>query len=277
MKTITLNVPQGVGDIFWIYQKVEPFFDEINFNILVVHANVVQYRAKKFVELLPKVKKVGFTLVNGDYYARVAALRRPVTDILGGKSVYDYAVNKPLEEGVRLEDIDAGQQVAWDIKFNVPAERVKENKYVLFYTSGNKHDSSWSSDHWYQLLASLVQNGYREHEFVMFGAQYDMPSLTGVGAAIQKHLGVKVSWQIDGPTTDAIRFLRDADLFIGYQSGLNIIADNYNTKQIMVYFNWLDKMKYSWCHKENIKTKFFAYIFQNSPALIAKDFLTNTK
>jgi hypothetical protein len=30
-KTITIRRVQGVGDVFWVYQKLSPLFDVINF------------------------------------------------------------------------------------------------------------------------------------------------------------------------------------------------------------------------------------------------------
>ena len=38
---ITLDVVQGLGDIFWVYQKVAPHFKTINLNICVVVLEIV--------------------------------------------------------------------------------------------------------------------------------------------------------------------------------------------------------------------------------------------
>jgi hypothetical protein len=62
-----------------------------------------------------------------------------------------------------------------------------------------------------------------------------------------------------------VDILQRSEFFIGYQSGLNILADNLDTPQMMLYFDNLKPMLYTWCKKENIKTKFFATVFSQTP------------
>jgi len=61
----------------------------------------------------------------------------------------------------------------------------------------------------------------------------------------------------------SIDIIRRSRLFFGYQSGLSIIAENYDARQIICYFNKLAPMKYTWCKPSSVRTIFHATTFDS--------------
>jgi hypothetical protein len=110
-KEIQLKVCQGVGDIFWVYQKFAPHVDVIDFSICQVDGKLTKIgtRAVSFLKLLPKVRNVDAYQDTIENYQKMINENMPMSEIipkLGSQNSFAYACNKPLEEGVRLEDID---------------------------------------------------------------------------------------------------------------------------------------------------------------------------
>jgi ADP-heptose:LPS heptosyltransferase len=66
--------------------------------------------------------------------------------------------------------------------------------------------------------------------------------------------------------------LKNSKFFIGYQSGLNVLADNLNVPQLMLYLPFLEKMLYSWPKKQNIESGIYnAAIFKQNINEIIKN------
>src|SRR5262249_13934161 len=117
MKEVTLNVCQGVGDIFWVYQKFAPHVDVINFNIACLpdldrdDNKTVSLRATSFLKLLPQVEAVDFIIIPSEQYDRLANGYHSMIPLMaamkeGSPGPFNYACNRPLEDGIRIEDID---------------------------------------------------------------------------------------------------------------------------------------------------------------------------
>lgn len=252
LRILTIDTVQGVGDIFWVYQKLSPHCDLINFNLLITAPDPVQERAKPFIDLLPKVGAVVFKQVPGDEYVRAARCRPLIHETTDGCV---YAVNNYLESGTRLDDIDG--DVEWAVQFNVSPLRVREGRYVCMYVSGSPrhyHDKFTPVD-WAELFVKLNI----PDDLVLVGAEYDRWMLDEVGAELTKR-AVAFETCIAQPAETIIRLLRDARLMIGFQSGLNVIANNYGVPTIMVDFNHLRPMARTWCRPG---TPFAGYVFED--------------
>lgn len=269
MKELTINLPSGVGDAHWCIQKVLPHVDKLNLNVLVVDKGKISLRAQKFLEIVPKIGKIDYKVVSSQEYLRVAGSRFDLQWILEAPpGVYDYAMNKPLEDGIRIDKVDPQLAVEWKIDYKVNPEKIRHDDYLVFYTSGNKADQSWDNNRWISFVSQLYRRHGLDLPIVMLGADYDEKPLRAIGSVL-KTRGLKVEMAINGGVDECIRYIRDAKKFIGYQSGLNIIADNYDVDQIMVYFPWLKKMKYSWCKPGHAESgKFKAFTFDERPESI---------
>lgn len=235
-----------------MYQKLSPYCDLINFNLLITTADPVQERAKPFIELLPKVGTVQFKVVPGEEYIRAAKCRPLISETKDGCV---YAVNNYLENGTRLDEIDG--LVEWGVPFNVSPLRVREGRYVCMYVSGSPrhyHDKFSPTD-WAELFVKLNL----PDDLVLVGAEYDRWMLDEVGMELTKR-AVAFETCIARPAETIIRLLRDARLMIGFQSGLNVIANNYGVPTIMVDFNHLRAMARTWCRPD---TPFCGYVFED--------------
>jgi hypothetical protein len=257
-------VPTGVGDIFWVYQKLRPYVDTIHFNIMCASQSAkLESRAVPFLELLPGVSKVSMLQLPIGVIKQELSKTKPLTDILATtNAARRYSVNYALEQGIRLDAIDPDRQVLWDVNFNVSQDRHITEDYLLVYVSGTKHKAVWRPRAWARLVHRLSEQIF-EHQLpiVLLGAPYDAVSLDRIQVLLREWFKLDSRVITDSDAATSIRIIRDAKFFVGYQSGLNVIADNYDVPQLMVYFNWLSPMLYTWCQPCNIRTKFFAYTF----------------
>lgn len=272
---ITLNVPQGVGDIFWIYQKFSPICTGINFNILATSMDKVQQRSRDWLTLLPKVKAVEMKVVPGDDYHAVIGRNYAMKDVIPileqGKDA-DYGCNKPLEEGIRIEDIDPEFVVETPVDVRADECPLAFDKFLAVYVSGStkSHDAAklhlWGTTVWAKFIA-----GFREKypaanlPVIIIGASYDAVVARTVSDILNKVYEIKNHVYIDSHPGNVAYILKRATAFLSYQSGLSIIADNFNTPQVMMYFPFLKKMMYSWCRKDNIDRVFNAELFTTPP------------
>ena len=72
-----------------------------------------------------------------------------------------------------------------------------------------------------------------------------------------KKFGYSVHTAINPKFTNTNYIIKNSSYFIGYQSGLCIISDNFDIPQTMMYFNNLGKLMYSWPKKRNIKNNIY--------------------
>lgn len=274
-----VQVAQGLGDIFWVYQKLSPYFEKINFNISVIGKDSIQKRSEDWLRLLPKCGKVNLKIVTSENYDRMISGRYKVQDVINrfnaGEREIEYCCNRPLEEGVRLEDIDP-LPPEWGVPLVYPALPVPFREYVTLYVSGTTKSpiaardyGIWSVDQWVELLNLVYKKKNLSLPVVLIGAEFDRDTTEEVQKKLTAQ-GYEVTSCIGKKPERVCNILKRSEFFIGYQSGLNIIADNLKVPQIMVYFPKLYKMLNTWCRKEHIGTIFHAGIFSEGPAGIAE-------
>lgn len=254
MKTITIDTVQGVGDIFWAYQKLSPYYDLIHFKILVTSADPVQQRAVDFIKLLPKVGRVEFAMVPSEHYLQVVRMR---PNLPLAHAHENYAVNNWLEGGTRLDVIDPDAEVEWGVQFKLdPALKFHGNGVCMYVSGSSRHyHDKFSPQQWADLYAGL----HIKQPLVLVGAEYDRWMLDAVAAELQQR-GIVYEMFIGQPAEQVIALLRDAQLMIGFQSGLNVIANNYGVPVLMVDFNHLRPMARSWCRPG---VPFWGFVFED--------------
>lgn len=275
---ITLQVAQGLGDIFWVYQKFAPHFELINFQICIVNDDPVSRRSEDWFKLMPKIGKVQTYKVSGDEYEQLTAGKFYVRDVISqtraGKKVFRYCCNKFLEEGIRLEDIDE-YSVATDVPIASEEFELPFEEYVTLYISGATKKSFmrntfnvWGVDGWLDLLQRIYKKQSKQLPVVLIGAEFDKEIMVEAELALKK-LKIPVASCVQYDPGKVCHILKNTKLFLGYQSGLNIIADNLDTQQVMIYFKYLEPMQYTWCKKKNIQTLFHSGLFTETPEQVA--------
>lgn len=272
MREITLHVPQGVGDCFWPYQKFYPYFDQINFHIGVGSQHPLESRAMPFMLTWPKVGKVDLVRQGMEAYARYPM--RPILSQYcsdqGVSAPIPYACNAPLEQGIRIEDIDPGFPPAFGIPLTM-AEMELPPEFVTLYVSGSKGPGIWSDLDWVQCMIQLYARyswTYSGLPIRMIGAGYDVGTVNHITGVLQA-MGFRALSFIDLPAANVNYLLSRTKFFVGYQSGLNVLADNLGTPQLMMYFIHLDRMRYTWCQPGHVEKRIFnAFLFSQSPAAV---------
>lgn len=270
-REITLGVPQGLGDIFWVYQKFCKHFDRINFEILVTDRGKVSTRASDWLSLLPKVGLISLKDVHGETYSKVINKYHSMNDIVdkynsGLSKYFYYACNNPLEIGKRIEDIDPDFAIEETVPIKSSELQLPFPEYTLIYVCENslhKSDDRWHVDQWNEFFERYYDE-ISNLPMVLIGATYDERIMVRISDHLtSKKIPLAKFVQISPPKVCYL--MEKCKVFLGYQSGLNIMADNLDIPQFMLYFPYLQPMMYTWCKKNNIQNKFLAEIFSKSP------------
>lgn len=278
MGHITLNVCQGVGDIFWVYQKFAPYFDRIDFNILLTEFSPRQQRANQIIKILPNVVNVNFKQVPYTEYDSVANGVFHMPEIMqkhhAGEREFNYSCNKLLEEGHRIELIDPAYPIEETVPLptkEIPMSVYSQVGYICLYVSGDTRDESarknlgvWEAATWIRLIETIFMKQQVILPVVVVGASIDADIVQNLESLI-KSRNIMVTTYIDLEPANLFYVLKNCKLFVAYQSGLSIIADNLDVPQIMLYYPKLHKMLYAWAKKNNIKNKTYQAAIFSQP------------
>lgn len=278
---ITVNVVQGIGDIFWVYQQLAPYFKTINFSVYVTKANdVVQMRSLSWLPIYPQTGSVTTKLVDNECYRRCAHNFYHVQDVidayLRGAREVEHSTNTWLERGVRLDEIDPGAAIQDDVDMQVVPPSFSIGDYLALFVSGSTHKAGlvtnkkygiWTCEQWADFVELFFSKMERRLPIILIGASFDAEVMAEMYSLL-KPRNPKVYSLVDRSPAVITGVLKHSSYFIGYQSGLNILADNLGTKQLMVYFNYLRPMLNTWCRRENIGTRFHAACFEDNPAAL---------
>jgi hypothetical protein len=254
--SVTCLTEQGVGDSFWTYQKIAPFYKEINFILGGGENNRLQRRAEGMLKLLPKVESVTFQVVDGQKYNEMATAKKKVKDFLDqGLDYYEYSVSQYYREGIRIEEIEPGMPLAWNVP--LPTEKVDTfDQYISLTASGlgtGTRPDVWSPQKYINLI-NLFKIKYgmpKDFPVVVLGASFD-EWLVKVFASLLNRDKVPNQIFVDHPFKDVFYLLKNSTFFFGYQSGLNLLADNMNVPQLMIWFNELGRIPFTFAKRSNI-------------------------
>jgi hypothetical protein len=252
---ITLCVPPGIGDIVWIYQKFSLLFDVINFQICVIdETSPVQKRAKDWLKLLPNCGDVSFKLVSLSTFKRLMSATFSVDNVLKSNARFPnrghyYSCNALLERGVRIVSMD-NYPVQVDI--DLPWELFKKGFLVAYASGSNPY---WTSEKWIYFLKKILER-FGKVPVAVIGALYDAHVSREIAEGLVSH-GFEVEKFIDLEPRKVLGLLKESRCFVGHQSGLNILADQLGVRQIMVYINELNNMRFSWAKQSHINSKIY--------------------
>jgi len=264
---ITARVPQGVGDIFWCYQKLIPHTKKISFKIVVTSLDCnIQKRSGQIVASWPGVESVEFVQVAFKEHVKLYSTVYDLDKILAKKSKVieiDYSLNTLLDDGNALELIDS-HPVQYDVELPLDAITGMPKEYILFYVSGTTNSAAavknlklWTHQQWADMIRKCIKK--YNHPIYLTGAHFDLETMNAI-----KRMVPEVNLVVNPELSNLNWLLRNAKAFIGYQSGLGVIAENLAVKQLMIYFPKLPKMRDSWCKPERRKTHFRTVFFTDS-------------
>jgi hypothetical protein len=268
---ITLTTCQGIGDIFWVYQKFFPYVGKMNIRIAVTCLdNIVQKRAFSFLSTWPRVGNVTLKHVPGQIYDQLAKTKYQMRDVMElGLNDVDYACNRWLEEGIRLEQIDPQYPPGWSIPLQQIDAKLDWEKYLCFYVCGSKVHNAWTTKQWAECLELLYLKYNLKLPLVIIGASYDANHAREVESYLKAKGNITAKTYIDLPPPQVHHVLAHAKFFVGYQSGLNVLADNLGCPQLMIYFPNLRPMLYAWCQPSHLVNRVFnADTFEHTPETV---------
>lgn len=282
-QTVAVTVPQGVGDIWWVHQKLHPHFPSLHYRVLDLGGQVspIVRRAEPFVRTWPGVAGVSYhaaATLPAWFHAR-DPVDRVLAQVAEGRPDVGYSVNGWLEDGVPLEQLDA-RPVARDLPLpQAPLADLTPGRYVLAYASGDtvrhKHLGTrvYTPEQWVRLLDRVYRHAGlgREYPLVLTGAAFDYP-LMGLLATLLRKAGYRSRLACDHAPAAVYWLLANCWGFVGYQSGLNVLADNLGTRQLMLYFPSLKRMGDTWVHPARRATHFRWGYFDEDPAAVAERF-----
>jgi len=272
-KTAHITVPQGLGDIFWVYRLVYNHFDHIHFYIASIPKDtIISERSLKLFNSFPKVESVQMKVMQASDYQRFIMKAAPLTSLFDkNKDVVHFNVccNRWLEEGGYLEDLDPRLSVAWEIP--IPIKKVKvPSEYLVLYASGEgRHlkQTVWHPLVWAAMADQYLHMTHQRHmPVIVIGASFDAPVQDKICAYL-KEMEIPYAHHVDLPMDELCYVLKNSKCFIGYQSGLNILADHLDVNQLIVYFNTHPKLTDTWVKPANRKNGLFQYCkFEESMA-----------
>lgn len=275
---VTIRTVQGLGDIIWVYQKFAPYFRKLNFTIYITKdGDEVQRRCADWMRIFEQTGNVDFEVVPSKVYHKAAhhfyRLQDSLDDYKAGRPV-EYAVNGWLDNGIKLDEIDPGAVVARDINIMQAATPLPSNYLALYVSHGstiaanqkNPRLGVWSCQQWAEFINNFVDRVGEKIPIVLLGASFDQSAIDAMSKLLNPKHDVHV---MIGQPPDAVSgALANAKFFIGYQSGLSVVADTLGTNQIMLYCNCLRPMLNAWCRPEHIGTKYHAGCFEDDTAAI---------
>ncbi len=271
-KHVTVCVPQGVGDIFWVYQKLAPHYKTISLELGMVNASNIEDRSVEIMSIFPQVGSCRRRAMPIDDYNALAAKKSSFAEMqkeweAGPESVL-YSANRFLEEGTRLEAIDPDVETMWDVPLFYGGAAIPFPRFATLAISGGTLNVAqvWTVDQWVEYISLLYEKYVIDLPLVHIGAEFDRTVMEQVNAKLTA-LGHRTMMLCNVPFAHKVDALARADLHIGYQSGLNILAANFGRPQVMLYFNWLSKMRDSWVKPG--QQYFNCFLFRESPQEVA--------
>ena len=276
---LTVGVPEGIGDIIWVYRKVKPYCKTMT--IVINHANQkttgliqqIHERSVQTIRSFPGVVDVQHNYGFRNWFKEKMHLKDIFNTIPASSTTakLDFIANTYLEEGVSLEDIDKDLKVEWNM--NLPVEEnplVKDiaEKYLLLYvceyTSRPDKDKNlklWSTKEWAYLADKILKKKKSNMPIVILGADFDSKVAEEVREILKKMGRKDVRLCIGQPPEKLFYTIKNCQYFVGYQSGLNILADELDIKHMIVYFPTLRQMKGSWVKPQNRTNGNFNYAY----------------
>lgn len=285
--TARMLVPQGVGDVFWIWRKLYPYYDEIRFTVIDTGdlPRPVARRAEPTIRSLPKVTSVDYERVKPwpDWVSRKVPLAALLPEIDAGRRPA-WAVNPWLESGIPLEAVDPKLEVAWDVPLPVrPIKELADPKCLAVYLSGDTvrhgdHERPWSIDQWVQFVDRVCYfNGVGTSvPVVLIGAAFDYPVTARTADELNRR-GFRTTVLNDLELGELVWLFANAKVFLGYQSGLNVVCDAAGGRQCMLYYPRYVPVGATWVHPARRTPEHFTYhSFAAHPEAVARTVLLST-
>jgi len=245
LKTTTIGVPPGLGDLHWVMTKLESFKEKEGIDILRVamHEDHGHAMNAQYLDHLPFIDEVvrwrtplGFEFALDGGSGRSLLPRRQGLDLM-------IEFNSALESGKTLDQILPDYKTNWSYPvrpFPKSAQdaatelKTKLGRLDLIYASSEHANQKWSVDwplgSWIELISRI--HAHTGKPLVLIGAPWDRTYADKLLAASKDRL-IDMVGRTDVP--QVLELIRQADTFTAYPSGLAIMAVQYKTPCAMFW------------------------------------------
>ena len=242
---IRITVLPGIGDIIYTWFRLQPLVRVgLKFHVQVMRDDRNSFRAKALRHILPGIDRIE----RCDIHWREAPADNPkaLTDDLVLNPNAWLAKGRHLREFlpfIRSHDYHPPlvlPQQAIDFAWSVRA-RACGRLLIALYTSNYRNneiccvstDPSWWCQ-WIKQLQPLVESS--GFHVAVVGAKWDTDLGTDVAEQLNRE-GVSVSQHFNCPLSHVLALIAQADLLVGYESGLVIAGGVFATPTIAVFQN----------------------------------------
>jgi len=279
---ITFMVNSGIGDLSWLYSKLDEFTETNEVRFLV--AMDKRERARPFIEMHPRIKSEGY----GNFGDHI-----PMKHTIDGNTdlktleqkAYPLSINKWLIDGKKLKDWLPNEPTnyKYNLDFTISdKENAKKlmSKNINIGLYGSSYSTLrqwnfWKEDLWMDLVHTISKI-YPEVTFYVIGASFDID----LGDNLYKTLLAKniKAVKVIGETLGlALSVIKNLDYFFSFPSGLGIVANVLNTPTMMFLPPHLEQMKYNFTPDEDNENGFFINTKFISPTEAFELFFENGK
>ena len=246
-KIVTVGVPPGIGDSYWVLTKMESFKKKNGIDKLriAVHRDPIHFYTAEFLKLLPFVDEV---VEKKDHFA-IKDFYDPENpkDILRNEQEVDYLMDagaKMWLKGIHLENILKGYETNYSlpIEFSEEAQKFasdikkRNEKLVLFFTSSLGANSNWNRDEWrvedWMSLAVKIYN-HSDIRPVVVGAKWDRDYFDSLKTLDENNILQDFVGGIEIQQT--LSLIKQADLVISFACGIPIFAV-YNDVPTVIFW-----------------------------------------
>lgn len=281
---LTVTVPQGLGDIWWVYTRLAPYKESITFRVIDPNdaPRSIVRRAESTIGALRYVEKLEYVYYRHGRDDGWLYEKRPLKPLIEAARTPQgtaWCANPWLEAGVPLEEIEPDEPVFWDLPVpRQPVPKLFPGSFLVAYASGDsvRHrticEKVWPPEAW----ASVVERVCYNHgvgtsvPVVVLGSDFDWP-VTALISEELRNKGFRVASMSDVPLNQIAWLMENAAGFVGYQSGLSILAEAAGVPaQAIVYFPRIARMGDAWVRPERRGTTAIqCFDFSQDPITVA--------
>lgn len=249
-KSVTVGVPPGLGDSYWVIAKMESFkernsIDELKIAVLKKGLHNYTPDFLRMFSFVDEVKEWDTVFNLANLYGS-----DPPGFMEKGTQGVDYFIDfggVMWKKGVNLEDIYAECATNFDCwrRMKLPREALRfadgvkkrnKGKLVLFYTSSignnrNWNGGAWRSEDWISLATRIFErSGVRP---ILIGAQWDKDH----AGQIRKLDSAGVIQDMVGETSIAqlLSLVREAMLVVSFPCGIPMMATYFGIPTVMFW------------------------------------------
>lgn len=271
--------PAGIGDLSWLYSKLCTLDEPLDYLV----ADGWPYRAKEYMELLPKVASVEYGKFEYQDILEFEEAQRandnPLTSWKAVCNLNGTAVllqpNLHLERGKPLKEWMPDLETDYHYSIQISADALNEATKLLAHVErgvgiscasyrGAKAWKTWDFLQWKELCDHLVRAG---HRLVFMGGGWD--DLTrSVALEFENHTDLvgKTTFEV------ACAVHKQLPFYVGFSSGLGIIRTVLGLPTMMLWPDHQQPLSTSWADPDDLSSRRYVATPYMEPSLIARLF-----